>query len=1061
MRGLDENRLMDRSAAMVVLNVYSMLAVALVLETLAMDWDILFVPLIVGCLGVSWTLHIRKILTDSQRIWVNALFCMAGFVFYGLHLTSMFDMVGVTMVLLIAFTMSGEPNLNALTVLTYYVTLFCDVIQLNMQHFDWNTLFFSRVLLNCFAVLVAGRLARTISRQWTMLLHGADREIAALNETTRMMDVFLANLSHELRTPVNMILGSAGVARDGTTDPALRTSLSEIHDAGERVKGQVEDILDFSEVEMASLTVNTEIYMLSSLLNDLAVNLRSMIPPNLELVLDVDPDIPAALRSDPIKLRRILYHLIRNALQYTREGGVYVHFSCVRREYGVNLCVQVTDTGVGMTEEETAMVTTGFYKAKSGSVRSGGLGIGLAVVSGFVSVLGGFLSISSEPGKGTTVRVSIPQEVTDEGRCMTVSHPERLRAVFFYEPSAVAPKVREFYDAMYQNISRGVRVPLLNVETAEKLERVVKKNMPSHIIVEKQQYEAHRERIEELAKQCVVALLVNGPYELPPDSRVRIVEKPFFCYPLFGVLELSPDDSLIEDDRVLVCRDVHALVVDDEPMNIKVATSILRRHGITADKASSGAEAVLRCGEQAFDLIFMDHMMPGMDGVEAMKRIRADDFWREHPCPFIILTANTLSTAREMFEREGFDAFVAKPIDRVELERALKRVLPGSKVSYEKPGAAAGKGGSGAGGPSAPRQSAPAAQQSAPAAQQSAPAPQPDEAKRAPGLGGKWGAMEAAGVDIRMGLQYSMDDEDFYTSVLQDYLDGAAEKRANLESYMSGGDCANYAIVVHALKSTSLMIGAAELSAKAKALEAAARQGDKAYIEANHRETMDLYAAVTDAIAATVRPGGAPAASGGGDDELLEFSPGGGDAPSGGDTLEFAPGGDVLDFAPSGGGFDFGGSDFAPSGGLEFGPSGGPASGPDAALTGFSAGAFSPAEDSGGSFEFAAEDGGSGGGSFEFAAEDVGNAGGGSFELAAEDAGSGGGSFELAEEDSKTAGGSFEFAAEDGGSAGGTIDFAPGGARAPGGDVMEFSPGGELMDFAPGGDVFEFQPEEG
>ena len=155
--------------------------------------------------------------------------------------------------------------------------------------------------------------------------------------------------------------------------------------------------------------------------------LRDSVKTDVELIIDVDPRIPSTMRSDVAKLKKIIRHLIDNALKYTDEGGVYVHFTPEEREYGINLLIEVTDTGIGMTDVELEKVFERFYQADSGRARAAnGLGLGLSIVKGFTRSLNGFLKIDSEPQVGTTVRVSIPQKVVGNEYCMSIQDPGRL-----------------------------------------------------------------------------------------------------------------------------------------------------------------------------------------------------------------------------------------------------------------------------------------------------------------------------------------------------------------------------------------------------------------------------------------------------------------------------------------------------------------------------------------------------------------------------------------------------------------------------------------------------------
>jgi CheY-like chemotaxis protein len=246
----------------------------------------------------------------------------------------------------------------------------------------------------------------------------------------------------------------------------------------------------------------------------------------------------------------------------------------------------------------------------------------------------------------------------------------------------------------------------------------------------------------------------------------------------------------------------------------------------------------------------MDHMMPEMDGIEAMRRIKADHQIGSSinkDVLFVALTANAVSSARNMFLSEGFDGFVAKPIDLPELERVMRSVLPKNAISFEDTPRVRVKPGDNDKKPS--------------------PASVPDKQEDV------YAPLRAAGVDIRQGLHYCQDDEEFYRTLLQ-FAAEAQQKRAELEQFSAASDLPAYAIRIHALKSTAKMIGANALSEQARALEEASKDGRAEEVAAGHPAAMAAYDALISAIfAAFGAPAetadtGAPA-----DEDVLEFSP--------------------------------------------------------------------------------------------------------------------------------------------------------------------------------------------
>ncbi len=834
---------------MLILISYSILSIALIGETFLMNWEKWPLLLIAASVVICWILHIRRALTDMQRLWVYSSLMMGTFFFYGIHITSTYDMALLMLVEMMIFTTTGERKLIWLAMSTYYITLACDVVALIRSGTVWDGLAISRTILHACVFFMAGWLAQIIIRQWESLFQVSDKRIEELNEATRHMNRFMVNLSHELRTPINAILGITDVMIDSEEDTGLRSSMEEVLLAGHRLGRRTDDILDYSELETGNLVVNAGHCVLSSVLNDLVNTLRPTVPPELELVIDVAPEIPAVLVTDADKLRKILYHLISNGLRYTKAGGVYVRISCIRQSYGINLFIEVSDTGVGMSGKEVENIFRYFYQADSGrSVRSGGLGIGMTIVRGFVRALGGFVTVRSSPGGGTTAHVSLPLTVADEHRCMSVDSPEEIVLGGYLNFGKFPnPHVREYYNSMIRNIVQGLGTSLHRVENADDLRQLAGSLKLTHLFVGEEEYKADPELIEELTKQMIVAVIAHSTFVLPQGSRAVLMPKPFYCFPVINILNMSPQDEYKADGRML-CPGLRALVVDDEPMNLRVASDILRRYGMSVTTAVSGGEAVNICTETVFDIIFMDHMMPEMDGLEAIRQIRSRSNGLQSQVPVVMLTANTLSSAREMFARAGVNGFVGKPIETAELERVLKHILPASSICYET------------------------AAEHAESKGQEAILPSALETPQTTADRDIMTGLAACGIDVKAGLRYSQNDEGFYRTLLGQYVSEASEKRTALSRFYEAEDLPNYAIAVHALKSTSKMIGAAELSETARELEEAAKNGDSVLLRRLHGGMLENYAAVTRIIAGLL---GEEESAQGADDDILEFLPDG------------------------------------------------------------------------------------------------------------------------------------------------------------------------------------------
>jgi CheY-like chemotaxis protein len=278
--------------------------------------------------------------------------------------------------------------------------------------------------------------------------------------------------------------------------------------------------------------------------------------------------------------------------------------------------------------------------------------------------------------------------------------------------------------------------------------------------------------------------------------------------------------------------------------------------------ATSGPESIDICREKQFDIIFMDHMMGGMDGVEAMKKIRGDVTGLDNNVPIVALTANAMSSAKQMFLSEGFDGFVSKPIEIEELERVLKQVLPKSLLSFEYEDE---EGNSYIG-------------EEEKEETKEAIIKEPEKKTLAEKL-------EGSKIDVEAGLKYCLGDEEFYNTLLIQFANEASEKIPALMDFYEQKDWGNYEIIVHALKSTSKMIGAMELSEEALKLEKAAKEKKESYIFDNHDHVMSVYEVLKEKInQATDNSSGSESES-----EVLEFKPEDGKDKSSDDVLEFAP----------------------------------------------------------------------------------------------------------------------------------------------------------------------------
>ena len=455
--------------------------------------------------------------------------------------------------------------------------------------------------------------------------------------------------------------------------------------------------------------------------------------------------------------------------------------------------------------------------------------------------MGGFIHFESTERQGLHAHIVIPQGVTDRQPCITLNQPDQLCIACYFKPEKYScDEVREYYDGLISSLVAGLGVNGYQIHNFEGLIKLQRSRPLTHVFIAQAEYQENPAYYEELAASLRVIVIADKEFSLSNTSRLLIIHKPFSALSVANLLNGEIGDRGFAEAQAagrkpFTCVGVRALAVDDEEMNLVVAKGVLGSYGIDVETCLSGREAIERCRGESYDIIFLDHMMPGLDGVGTLKRIREIDNGIYQDLPAIALTANTVSGAREMFRSEGFTEFVPKPIERTVLERVLRKVLPKSCIRYDERSTATAVASVLEPAPApleVPEPEVPAAEPG-PAAEPAA----PETASPADGFQ----HLARLGVNVELGLGYCAGDGNFYREMLRMFAAQAQEKHDEIASLYESADWEGYTVKVHALKSTSLTIGAEALSAQAKELELAGKRGDIDLIHARHAALMRAY----------------------------------------------------------------------------------------------------------------------------------------------------------------------------------------------------------------------------
>jgi len=637
--------------------------------------------------------------------------------------------------------------------------------------------------------------------------------IEALIEAEQSKDDFLSNVSHEIRTPVNTICGMSEMALREHDPEKMREEVFDIRDAGQNLMSLVSDILDFSQLQQGKMNLEEEAYNITSTINDIINNAMARKGDKpIELIVNCAADIPGELIGDEKKIRRVIMNLVDNAIKFTNEGGVIINISARKENYGVNLCISVKDTGIGISEESLEKIFECFSQVDTRRNRQeGGVGLGLAISKALVVKMGGTITVRSHLGRGSVFRFVVPQKVSDEEAIGQLENREKLNiATYFDMEQFDMMAIRDEYSELIVNMVRQLRVRCHACRNLAELKRRERIEPFTHIFISIEEYQEDEAYFDELAKLDKVILVIeryNEKYIKNPDI-IRLY-KPFYILPVVSILNGSTDSEgglrMVRPGK-FIAPEVHALVVDDNRMNIRVIEGLLKEYQIKVSYATSGQEALKVIERMCYDFVFMDHMMPEMDGVETLHRIRdkAGNYYQR--VPIIALTANAAPGNREMFLEEGFDDFVAKPVELSVLERVLRRNLPEEKLIFvEKQG------------------------------HMDTDSAIDVERKAEEGVQEDGHAFIVGDLDVEKGILYCGGKEK-YLNILKAYYEEGEENCRYLDELYRKQDWDNYVIKVHALKSTMKSIGAIRLSEMAKALEKAGKERNLGYISAHHEE---------------------------------------------------------------------------------------------------------------------------------------------------------------------------------------------------------------------------------
>lgn len=603
---------------------------------------------------------------------------------------------------------------------------------------------------------------------------------------------FLANMSHEIRTPLNAIIGMNRLALATDLAAKQRGYLQNIESSARHLLGIVDDVLDVSKIEAGKLTLERSEISISRLLDDVtALAGQACSEKGLSWQVQVDPAVPTRVRGDALRLRQVLVNLVGNAVKFTPSGGVHVMVEQLSSDdTTVNLRFSVRDSGIGISAGEQRRLFDAFSQADASITRRyGGSGLGLTISKRLVELMGGTLSVTSEPGSGSTFHFNAHLE-RFQGEALRQVLQRKLRGqrALLVDPDELPRAItRALLEALGLRVDEALssRAALAQLR-AERFELVfLNEQLPDRDGFETAQ------RIRAHTREQPLGLFLTSTHGSRDTTERRhpfdgLLKKPLDASQLFDMLAAwlgveggdaahaaSPEPL----PQPLFARGTRVLVVEDNRINQEVATELLASWGLETEIANDGAEALTRLQRAPrLDLVLMDMQMPVMDGLEATRALRQQSAHAQ--LPVLAMTANAMAADHHACLAAGMNEVITKPVDPEGLHAALRRYL--QLASDPTPAAA----------PLAPLPAASTALQ-----------------------------FTTAELDVERGLRFTRGRHDLYEKLLRGFLDDQRTLPEQLQEALETDHPEALARAAHTLRGLASGLGAQPLAAAGEALE--------------------------------------------------------------------------------------------------------------------------------------------------------------------------------------------------------------------------------------------------